>query len=627
MRSAILILSLLLVLGGVFFLVVLRDRPAMYADEAATRAATQPTSVPIVPATIATLDPDAAIVGSTANAHFDVLDPTTGRKVKEYSFARLDPRKNENVDVTLPRAWFYNEDGSTITLEGTVGTISYSQNGRRGDTSNAGNATPQSGTLRDVTIRMFEGAADAGDPPTLVCRVPAVQFDSIDNRISTADGNVDGKLVLAEQMPVTVRGRDYDFDGRGMTMRWNDRDGRLEQLDIRHGDRLVIRNAGAFDGGNAPVPAPAAAAAAMPVDVPLAGLASPANLLDGLLLAEAPATRHAPTPGTRPSKVPVMYRAEFLHDVRVFRGDAPIATADTLDAVLPIGEEKTHANTPSRPPNFDKNSKREAATRPSTRRAASSKPTREPKPKPATAATALTANVAVDTNATPSTTMPATTRAASGEAIEIRWTGPLTVRPIERRKNEREPAKSVQFVGSPARVVQGTSTIEGRLIYAEPDTGLARVEPGGDIKGITLTFGDDASPVALAQRVARGPRGGRRPHRGRRHADDRRVADDAPERPRGLSVDDDARDDARRAAHDDQLAKADGNAARHARRRARRAAVARAGHPAGGRRRECAGVSDERSNAAVRLRRAWRRCKPDDDAGPSRWRCVDSRLA
>ena len=42
-----------------------------------------------------------------------------------------------------------------------------------------------------------------------------------------------------------MRGK-YEFDGRGLTIRWNDRDRRLELLEIAHGERLIVKEPGAL---------------------------------------------------------------------------------------------------------------------------------------------------------------------------------------------------------------------------------------------------------------------------------------------------------------------------------------------------------------------------------------------
>src|SRR5204863_1117726 len=87
--------------------------------------------------------------------------------------------------------------------------------------------------------------ADAA-APTLDIDMNNAAFDNESFRIFT-EGYTDehGKRIEADQVKVTVRGK-YEFDGRGLTIRWNDRDRRLELLEIAHGERLVIKEPGAL---------------------------------------------------------------------------------------------------------------------------------------------------------------------------------------------------------------------------------------------------------------------------------------------------------------------------------------------------------------------------------------------
>ena len=64
--------------------------------------------------------------------------------------------------------------------------------------------------------------------------------------------------VEADQVPVVLRGEDYDFDGRGLVIRWNERDRRLQLLEIAHGEKLIdqapelVHEEGRGAGGYAP---------------------------------------------------------------------------------------------------------------------------------------------------------------------------------------------------------------------------------------------------------------------------------------------------------------------------------------------------------------------------------------
>ena len=104
---------------------------------------------------------------------------------------------------------------------------------------------PSRGKLHNVVISLFE-PTDA-DEPNLVARMNNAAFDNDTFRIATepyADGN--GNTVEADQVPVVVRGKDYDFDGRGLVIRWNERDRKLQLLEIAHGQSLTVKNPSAL---------------------------------------------------------------------------------------------------------------------------------------------------------------------------------------------------------------------------------------------------------------------------------------------------------------------------------------------------------------------------------------------
>ena len=56
-------------------------------------------------------------------------------------------------------------------------------------------------------------------------------------RVSSADHRP-----FEEQPGMAGRGRIGEFDGSGLTLNWNDRDRRLQLLEIAHGGRLMIKN-------------------------------------------------------------------------------------------------------------------------------------------------------------------------------------------------------------------------------------------------------------------------------------------------------------------------------------------------------------------------------------------------
>src|SRR3712207_3476368 len=110
--------------------------------------------------------------------------------------------------------------------------------GGAGGAGGAAAQMPSRGRLDDARRQLAE-TADA-PAPMLDMTMPNAAFDNESFRIYTEGyTDKDGTQVPPDQVKVTVRGK-YEFDGRGLTIRWNDRDRRLELLEVAHGERLVI---------------------------------------------------------------------------------------------------------------------------------------------------------------------------------------------------------------------------------------------------------------------------------------------------------------------------------------------------------------------------------------------------
>lgn len=432
MRGAIIFCLLALALGGAFYFFVMRGGPEFSAAELAPPVTTRK----VVPTTIPSLDSQVP-VGRSAGVWIESIDAKTGRKVNEFRSEDVVPRADGSVDVMNPQARFYGNKGGIITLDGSEGHILYTQAGARDDARALGTSTPTSGELRDVTVRYYERSLD--DEPMIVVSVPAVRFDSNSNRISTIDCVVDGQGYAAEQVPVTMRGRDFDFDGQGLTLAWNDREGMLDQLEILRGNRLVVRDVSKFIGEDV--------ARAEPRHPGYRPTLTQAVL--GLVMLQAPE-----------KKTEELYLATFDRDVRVIKDGREVATADVMRCVIPLG--KPGHDEPSGPATKSARPKRENADR------ARPRDDKEPAPAPTTQAVPM----------------------------EIRWTGKLTVRPARIVTDMLETAM-VEFVGNPARVEENGASASGRLIRVEPDAGRVRIEPGGNVRAIELK---DATGAELRSR-------------------------------------------------------------------------------------------------------------------------------
>src|SRR5207248_9098630 len=144
--------------------------------------------------------------------------------------------------------------------------------------------------------------------------------------------------VEADQVPVVLRGEDYDFDGRGLLIRWNERDRRLQLLEVAHGDRLIIKHPNTFmkkeepavalDG---PLPvilaARTRAATAEPINA-APPVPAPAPVTAG------PTTRRyrpsLPKPKITPNTDPPLYRAIFHDSVKIVQGEDLLVTANKM---------------------------------------------------------------------------------------------------------------------------------------------------------------------------------------------------------------------------------------------------------------------------------------------------------
>src|SRR3954452_24239649 len=199
-------------------------------------------------------------VTSGENVFIESYDKTTHQLATRFRAAQYDPQPDgTTVNVTKPEAEFYldNGNGRVIRLHGVTGQVIV-PNTPGGAAAGAGRSQmPTRGKLRDVVLMLYP--TKEAKKPSLTCRMNNVSFDTDTFRITTeafTDPKT-GKEVSADEVPVSVRGDEDnpDFDGRGLTIHWDEKDRRLQLLEIAHGQRLVVKHPGAFGGGGlAPSP-------------------------------------------------------------------------------------------------------------------------------------------------------------------------------------------------------------------------------------------------------------------------------------------------------------------------------------------------------------------------------------
>jgi lipopolysaccharide export system protein LptA len=274
--------------------------------------------------------------------------------------------------------------------------------------------------LYGVTIHIYEPGETN---PSLTLQTNNVSFDNQTFRIATEKyTDAAGKDVPADQVPVTIRGNEVDFDGRGLVVLYDDLNQQVRSLQIAHGERVVIKNpamVAKMRGDNAakekkPAPAP-----------------SPEQHASDTTKPSAPPTLAAAdtTHPAAPQPQPTAYRASFRDQVRITQADAPIAEADviTIDFRLEAQEKK------------------EPSTRPATVAATTSAPATQP------AQVASTA---------PALSTPSTKPA--DQPVIIHWVGPLQMKALKSEEITTPIAPGdaiVTAAGSPLVLHQPQGTV------------------------------------------------------------------------------------------------------------------------------------------------------------------------
>ncbi|HEX4796271.1 MAG TPA: hypothetical protein VH370_20950 [Humisphaera sp.] len=255
MRSILLITATLMILVGGFF-VYWRMQPSTPAVQSLKSQQHDP-----IP-TIAPTTQGYGAMKEGTGAWFEEFDETTGRLTRKFRAEHYSPQQSGTVLVDKPEVWFYGANQQTMQVIGTDGEVEVKNPPEltAKNTDNAPPAPPSRGRLNHVIVNMFSASSAPGVPDE-VLTTNNIQFDN-DTLLITTERFTDaaGQNIARDQVPVHVRGK-YDFDGRGLTMRWNDHDGRLEMLNIKHGEQLVVKDTSnisglsTMNGGGAPRPA------------------------------------------------------------------------------------------------------------------------------------------------------------------------------------------------------------------------------------------------------------------------------------------------------------------------------------------------------------------------------------
>ncbi|MCA9303542.1 MAG: hypothetical protein KC996_05415 [Phycisphaerales bacterium] len=341
---------------------------------------------------------DAMIVTMT-----DKQDPT--RVAATLAADRFEPIGGGRRRLDHPIAWIYQRDGRAIQIEADTGTVVMPDP----------NQPPESGTLEgSVTVRSFDSTPAPGKPPN---------EDATPTMVTRFDEPVEFErqyLRLRSQGRFTVESQQIDFAGEDLTVMLNEVRDRIELIDIRKGNQLVIR------------PQPAAPKPQKNQTTPPTSMKTtegapnerpdPDRTRDksAARVAQTPMEEPEPTSAESPAPKPessasiTRYHVAFSDKVLTrMIGTGEIA-ADSLDIWALLEDGKLRDN---------------AIAQIALTKAESAKSIAEPAPTGTPKTSAQSKNTPA-TMPEPKQTKPETVSHNDGELV-ITWSGPLTVHPIE----------------------------------------------------------------------------------------------------------------------------------------------------------------------------------------------------
>lgn len=413
MRSFLLTLTTVVLLSGAFYAYTRLVEPPPRPPESSTTV-----PLPSATAPIAVAGP----LGAGAGAWVNLYDRNTGDFYARLRAQVYTPRPDGLCHLTKPEAEFYQRDGQIVHMMADDGDVTLDEQTQRGTISGGPVNPPSQGTLHNVVMLVFPGQSTyESNQPDLTIHLDNAQFDADTYRLFTIreTDRATGKTTAADEVPVTMRGRDMDFDGRGLMLYWNDATHELKSLLVAHGDRLRLKSQGPAQ--------PVAKANSNPPTAP----AKPS--------VPAPVVQAADQePAMAPPSPVHTYLATFSDNVRVVQDGQNRILADQMDVTL-----ARHNDEPSD---------------------AGATPTPSPEPRPAAPKPATLSPPPVKTAANPT------------QPVDVYWTGTLNVVPAENPDETIPPGQAVvRFGGSPVHVFeQGMEMIGDRARYVTA-TGIAHL--------------------------------------------------------------------------------------------------------------------------------------------------------
>lgn len=365
-----------------------------------------------------------------------------GQLSSRFSGDEYLPQPDGTVKVTHPRAEFFLANHQRLQIDGLDGNVVMKDVPRLtlgGPSTAAPPAPPSRGRLNDVTVRLMD---DATHEELLTMTTNNVVFDNETFRVST-EGYTDAQhhLIQDDQVPVHVRGR-LIMEGRGLIVRWDDKDGRLDLLQIAHGDWMEIADPSglSLSGAKASSPAAPTARARGPLPEMLADASNDAEI--NILTHHPPVSRtdDASAHSSRAHTAPI-YHATFFNDVMINQPDPECKLS--LVCMPWYWADQVHI---SHADQMDVDF---------LMKQSSPAPATQPAPVVASATARSTQAAAPATQAATSSASPSPAAAPQKEPpIFIHWSGPLRITPAQSPPpvSLQQGESAVVLVGQPVRL-------------------------------------------------------------------------------------------------------------------------------------------------------------------------------
>ena len=185
--------------------------------------------------------------GRTQAAWVMTYDKRTGLPQARFRGEQFTPQQGDQVLVERPQVEFFlgKERTEVVRIVGKTGLVIMPGAGPRirSDFTSTPSQAPSRGEMRDVTVTYFPTQqAAAANRADMTLTLDNAYFDSDLYEIATESYvDIEGNTVAGKDVPVILTGESFEFDGRGLLIRWDEHSQRLKSLTIFKGHQLVIK--------------------------------------------------------------------------------------------------------------------------------------------------------------------------------------------------------------------------------------------------------------------------------------------------------------------------------------------------------------------------------------------------